>query len=116
MAPRFERLMMYRSVVGQWQPVRVNGWAWALFAYSIAQQVFGDAGGLEYNAGCWIMRMVAQRFVTDVDKMSSGYFPPAGAERILRGLAPTHWKCCRAALPATQDHSANRCCSSDIYR
>jgi len=58
----------------QWQ-LSGKWWGVGRYAYSIKDsKSLETLGGLEYNAGCWIMRMVAQRFVTDSDKMSSGYF------------------------------------------
>ena len=71
---RFER-MMYRQVdvSGQW-PLFRNWWGVGRMAYSLNDRKTLEAlAGLEYNAGCWMVRMGGQRFVTDVDKMSSGY-------------------------------------------
>ncbi|MFO1387049.1 MAG: LPS assembly protein LptD, partial [Chitinivorax sp.] len=71
---RFER-QMYRQVdvSGQW-PLFRNWWGVGRMAYSLSDRKTLEAlAGLEYNAGCWMVRMGGQRFVTDVDKMSSGY-------------------------------------------
>ena len=71
---RFER-QMYRQVdvSAQW-PVWRNWWGVGRMAYSLNDSKTLEAlAGLEYNAGCWMVRVGGQRFVTDVDKMSSGY-------------------------------------------
>lgn len=59
---------------GQWQ-LSANWWGVARHAYSIKDdRTLESLAGLEYNAGCWIVRMVGQRFVTESDKMSSAWF------------------------------------------
>jgi LPS-assembly protein len=47
----------------------------ARWNYSLqGSQLLQGLLGLEYNAGCWTMRFVAQRFVVAADQMSSGMF------------------------------------------
>jgi len=47
----------------------------ARWNYSLqGSQLLQGLMGLEYNAGCWAVRFVAQRFVVAVDQMSSGMF------------------------------------------
>lgn len=38
------------------------------------KQVIESLAGLEYNAGCWITRMVAHRFVSATDEYSTSFF------------------------------------------
>lgn len=59
---------------GQWQ-LSGKWWGVGRYAYSIRDdRPLERLGGLEYNAGCWILRLVGQRFVTDSERMSSSYF------------------------------------------
>jgi LPS-assembly protein len=37
-------------------------------------QILEALGGLEYNQGCWSVRIVAQRFVTATQQVSTGFF------------------------------------------
>lgn len=71
---RFER-NMYRQidVSGQW-PLFRQWWGVGRMAYSLTDSKTLEAlAGLEYNAGCWMVRAGGQRFVTNTNKMSSGY-------------------------------------------
>jgi len=58
----------------QW-PLSGHWHAVARWNYSLQDRLFLEAlGGLEYNQSCWAVRMVAQRFVTAIQQVSTGIF------------------------------------------
>lgn len=62
------------DVSGQW-PLG-NGWyALGRYNYSLEDsRALETLAGVEYNAGCWALRLAAQRYVTDNQKYNTSFF------------------------------------------
>jgi LPS-assembly protein len=62
------------DVSAQW-PLTANWHGMARWNYSLLdRQILEALTGLEYNQRCWALRLVAQRFATATQQMSSGLF------------------------------------------
>lgn len=62
------------DVAGQW-PIAPRWYAVARQNYSLRdKKALEQLAGVEYNDGCWSMRVVGQRYVTDLDKTKNAVF------------------------------------------
>ncbi|MEW9898131.1 LPS-assembly protein LptD [Chitinivorax sp. PXF-14] len=58
----------------QW-PISSRWWGVGRVSYSLKdKKTLETIAGLEYNAGCWVFRIVGQRFVTTANENNSGLF------------------------------------------
>ena len=75
MAYRFIREQQNQVDLSSQWPLSAKWDALARWNYSIeAGKVLEGLAGLEYNAGCWTMRLVAHHFVTSADEYSTSVF------------------------------------------
>jgi LPS-assembly protein len=59
---------------GQW-PLTKNWYGVGRISYSLQdKRILESLIGLEYNGGCWVFRMGAQRFVTSANQVSTPVF------------------------------------------
>lgn len=62
------------DISGQW-PLGSGWYALGRYNYSIKDSRALEAlGGVEYNAGCWALRLAAQRYVTSTTDYSTSFF------------------------------------------
>lgn len=62
------------DISGQW-PLGSGWYALGRYNYSIKDsRALETLGGVEYNAGCWAMRLAAQRYVTSTTNTSTSFF------------------------------------------
>lgn len=62
------------DVAGQW-PIAPRWYAVVRQNYSLRdKKALEQLAGVEYNDGCWSMRVVGQRYVTDLDKTKNAVF------------------------------------------
>ena len=75
MAYRFIREQQNQVDLSSQWPLSAKWDALARWNYSMeAGKVLEGLAGLEYNAGCWTMRLVAHHFVTSADEYSTSVF------------------------------------------
>jgi LPS-assembly protein len=75
MAYRFIREQQNQVDLSSQWPLSAKWSGLARWNYSIeADKVLEGLAGLEYNAGCWTMRLVAHHFVTSADEYSTSVF------------------------------------------
>ncbi|MDR0563378.1 MAG: LPS-assembly protein LptD [Azoarcus sp.] len=62
------------DVSGQW-PLWGKWYGVSRLTYSLQDSRFSEIiGGLEYNGGCWVLRMGAHRYITRKDEANNTYF------------------------------------------
>lgn len=62
------------DLTGQW-PINGNWYAVGRYNYSIKDKKALDTiAGLQYNAGCWGLQFVMQRYVSDANKMNKTFY------------------------------------------
>lgn len=62
------------DVSGQW-PLRGGWYGVGRYNYSLKEnRIIETTGGLEYNGGCWVGRVVMQRYATTADTSSTAFF------------------------------------------
>lgn len=75
MAYRFIREQQNQVDLSTQWPLSMKWSGLARWNYSIeADKILEGLAGLEYNAGCWTMRLVAHHFVTSADDYSTSVF------------------------------------------
>jgi LPS-assembly protein len=62
------------DVSGQW-PLFGGWYGVGRYGYSLRdRRLLATLGGLEYNGGCWVARVVVERFATSLDSVNNTFF------------------------------------------